>query len=501
MATKIVQIVAVLMCVGSMAGAQGPFQPTWESLEKYECPEWFRDAKLGIFMHWGPCSVPGVDSWYGRNMYIEGHRTYKHHVKTYGHPSKFGYKDIIALWKAEKFDPDRLTRLYKKAGARYIVPVAVHHDNFDLWNAKGHRWNSVNYGPKKDIIGMWREATRRHGLRFGVSAHLARSYSWLNVSKGADKEGPLAGVPYDGADPKYADLYHEKHDDTERRYPKNPSEAWKREWYNRVKDLVDQHRPDLLYFDGGVPFGDVGRRMVAYYYNENMKWHDGKLEAVLNIKRWDDGTHGEFRQGMCVQDLERGVLSDIRSDPWQNDTSIGPWYYMTKARYKSVNTIVDGFVDLVSKNGNLLLNVPLRPDGTLDAEAEKILVDLGRWMDVNGEAIYGTRPWKMFGEGPTVVPAGHFRELKKPFTAADVRFTTKGDVLYAIVLDWPGKSATVAIKSVSDKQDSRKISKITLLGHDGALQWSRDEAALRIRMPSEKPCENAYSFKIEFAAN
>lgn len=477
------------------------FEPTWESLQQYECPEWFRDAKLGIFMHWGPCSVPGVDDWYGRNMYIEGHRTYQHHVKTYGHPSKFGYKDIIALWKAEKFDPDRLVRLYKKAGAKYVVPVASHHDNFDLWDSTHHRWNSVKKGPHKDIVGMWKKACDKHGLWFGASVHLVRSYSWLNVSKGSDKKGPYAGVPYDGTDPKYADLYHEKHEDTSYRYPKNPSEAWKQSWFNRTKDLVDKYRPDLLYFDGSVPFGEVGLRMVAYYYNQNIAWHGGKLQAVFNIKNHPDKQHGEYRDGMCVLDMERGVLGGIRAEPWQNDTSIGPWYYRPNPRYKSVDAIVDGFVDIVSKNGNLLLNIPLKPDGAVDRGSEKILVELGKWMDINGEAIHDTRPWTVFGEGPTVVPEGNFKERTKPFSSGDIRFTTKGNSLYAICLDWPGNEAWVTIKSLSTKDQIGEISKIMLLGHDGRLNWQRHSEGLKIQMPSQKPCEHAFAFRIELLQN
>jgi len=494
--TRYFLLFAFLVALGGEPVLGEKFEATWESLQRYECPGWFRDAKLGIFMHWGPCSVPGVDSWYGRNMYIEGHRTYKHHVETYGHPSKFGYKDIAALWKAERFDVDRLVRLYKQAGAKYIVPVAVHHDNYDLWDSTHQKWNSVNVGPKKDIIGMWRKATLKHGLRFGASAHLARSYSWFNVSKGSDKKGPLAGVPYDGAAPEYADFYHEKHDDTDRRYPKDPPESWKKQWFNRVKDLVDKYEPDLLYFDGGVPFGEVGREMVAYYYNANTKWHNGNLEAVFNIKRWDDGTHGDYREGMCVRDVERGVLSGITKNPWQTDTSIGPWYWMKNSRYKSVDSIVDSLVDIVSKNGNLLLNVPPRPDGTLDEQAEVILVELGKWMQVNGEAIYGTRPWKVFGEGPTSVEEGHFKEMKKPFTPQDFRFTAKGNVVFAICMAWPGDGASVTIKALSEKDEPAGIRKVTLLGHAGRLKWSRDQEALTVRFPKARPCEHAFALKV-----
>jgi alpha-L-fucosidase len=488
----------LLTSVGSSQVSIERFKPTWESLQRYECPKWFRDAKLGIFMHWGPCSVPGVDSWYGRNMYIEGHRAYKHHVQTYGHPSKFGYKDIIALWKAEKFEPDRLVQLYKRAGAKYVVPVAVHHDNFDLWDSKHQRWNSVQTGPGKDIVGMWKTACEKHGLRFGVSAHLARSYSWFQTSHGADELGPHKGVPYDGRDPNYQELYHETHGDTTRRYPLNPSQAWKQNWYNRVKDLVDNYQPDLLYFDGGIPFGQVGRDAVAYYYNENMKWHGDNLEAVLNIKESDGKAHGDYRDGICVRDLERGVLGGIVEDPWQTDTSVGPWYWIKAGRYKSVDAIVDSFVDIVSKNGNLLLNVPPRPDGTLDTEVEAILVGLGRWMDMNGESIYGTRPWKMFGEGPTSIKGGHFKERTEPFTPQDIRFTSKGNVLYAICLGWPGNGATITIKSLSTEQRLNEISNITLLGYDGKLQWQRGREGLKVQAPSKKPCEHAFVVRIVF---
>jgi alpha-L-fucosidase len=474
------------------------FEPTWESLDAYECPEWFRDAKLGIFMHWGPVSVPAYNDWYPRNMYIEGHDVYQHHVATYGHPSKFGYKDFIPLWKAGKFDPERLAALYKEAGARYVVPVAVHHDNFDLWDSKHHRWNSVAMGPRKNIIGMWREAVLKQGMRFGVSVHLARSYSWLNVSKGSDKSGPLAGVPYDGADPANADYYHEPHADTSPAYPVNPSEAWKQIWYNRTKDLVDRYRPDLLYFDGGVPFGETGLRMVSHFYNANMDWHGGKLEAVLNIKDMQNReNHGDYRDGMCVLDMERGVLEGIREEPWQNDTSIGPWYYKEGAAYKSVDSIVDGFVDIVSKGGNLLLNVPLRADGSLDAEAEEILRRLGQWLRSNGDAIYGTRPWKLYGEGPTQAPAGNFQERTEPFTERDFRFTTKGTSLYAICLGWPGDGTTVVIRSITKAEMVPGVRRVRLLGHDGELQWSLESGGLEVRLPNQRPGDYAYSLQIE----
>ena len=273
------------------AAAPARFNSSWESLKQYKCPEWFRDAKLGIFLHWGPQSVPGVDAWYARNMYIEGHKAYQFHVKTYGHPSKFGFKDICALWKAEKFDADYMVGLFSKAGARYIVPVAVHHDNFDCWDSRLHKWNSVRVGPKKDIVGLWREAALKRGLRFGASEHLERSWSWFNTNKGKDKSGPMAGVPYDGNDPKFADFYFEPHEDASPYYPANPPDTWKQAWSRRIKDLVDRYHPDLLYSDGGIPFGEVGRDVIAHFYNHSLERHDGKLEAVYNVKNFAEN-HG-----------------------------------------------------------------------------------------------------------------------------------------------------------------------------------------------------------------
>jgi alpha-L-fucosidase len=431
-------------------------------------------------------------------MYMQGHRQYKYHLEHYGHPSEFGYKDIIKLWKGENFDADKLAALFKRAGAKYIVPMAMHHDNFDLWDSKHQRWNSVNMGPKKDIIGMWRKAAYKHGLRFGVTTHLARSYSWFQSSHGADEEGPYKGVPYDGRDPEYRDLYHESHGDTTKRYPKNPSQAWQQRWYERIKDLVDQHRPDLLYFDGGVPFGEIGLDMIAYYYNENIRWHKGRLEAVMNLKNWPDGSHGEYQDGMCVLDLERGLLSGIRELPWQNDTSIGDWFWTDPPRYRSVDSVIDMLVDIVSKNGNLLLNVPPKADGTLDAEAINMLREMGRWMDINSEAIYGSRPWVRFGEGPTITSEGKFNDSKVTFTAKDIRFTTKGAILYAFVMDWPANRVVIIKSLASHGKKAGMVKSVSLLGHDGKIKWRQYSEGLEIQLPEEKPCDYAFAFRISF---
>ncbi|MEI8045573.1 MAG: alpha-L-fucosidase, partial [Verrucomicrobiota bacterium] len=354
------------------------FEPTWESLQQYRCPQWFRDAKLGLFAHWGPQAVPRQGDWYARNMYIEGHRHYQYHVEHYGHPSKFGYKDIIPLWKAENWDPQALMRRYKKAGAKYFVALGCHHDNFACWNSKTHRWNSVNFGPKKDIVGLWKKAALEQGLRFGVTEHIAWSWSWFNVNKGADKTGPYAGVPYDGNDPKYQDLYHEPHEENAAHYPVNAPEIWKQRWYERVSDLVAQHQPDLLFTDGGIPFGQYGLRQLANFYNGNIARNGGKLEAVYNLKKStkapdEAGLYGEYHEGVGVLDLERGVVDGIQAEPWQCDTSVGDWFYREDLPYRKVENVIHMLVDAVSKNGNMMLNFQLLPDGTLDAEASRIL--------------------------------------------------------------------------------------------------------------------------------
>lgn len=473
--------------------ARGPFTSDWESLKKYQCPEWFRDAKLGIWAVWGPEAVPQVGDWYARHMYVEGHAQYKYHLEHYGHPSKFGYKDIIPLWKAERWEPDRLMSLYRRAGAKYFVAIANHHDNFDCWNSKHHRWNSVNFGPKKDVVGIWRKAALAQGLRFGVTEHNARSWSWFNVNKGADKSGAYAGVPYDGNDPKYQDLYFPPHEEHGSAYPQNPSEAFVRNWFDRTLDLIDSCHPDLMYYDGGSPFGVVGRSVMAHMYNRSVERHQGRNEAIFNFKNWHGRftDHGEYVEGAGILDVERGAVDRIWPSPWQTDTCIGEWYYKRGIEYQPAVKIIHMLADIVSKNGNLLLNLPLRPDGTLDEGEEKFLSEFTEWMAVNGEAIYGTRPWERFGEGPTQTEAGGFSERKaKPYTSEDLRFTRKGNTLYAICLGVPEKQ--ILIRSLA----GAKPAKVELVGQPGALQATASDGGLAVAMPERKPCRHAVVLRI-----
>jgi alpha-L-fucosidase len=457
--------------------APGPFAPDYKSFRQYKCPEWFRDAKLGIWAVWGVCSVPMQGDWNSRNLYVEGSPQYEYHVAHYGHPSKFGYKDLIPLWKAEKWEPGRLMDLYKKAGARYFCALAVFCDNTDYWDSKYHRWNSVNTGPHRDIIGQWSRAARERGLRFGVTEHLGDWWSWLDTSKGADKRGPLAGVPYDGTNPAYSDLYSIR---------ANPED-----WFFRMTDLVDRYQPDLFYTDGGLPFADqVGRRFLAHYYNRSRQWHGGRVEAVYTCK--------QESQGMWVQDLERGVMDKICPEPWQTDTCVGDWHYresLLKTRaYRAPSMVLQMLADIVSKNGNLLLNFPPRPDGTLDDDELKILDAMAAWMPVNGEAIFGTRPWRVYGESSHKLQGGMFNEGVLRYTAGDIRFTTKGPSLYAIALGWPddGKLRIRSLAAAAGRIDS-----IRLLGSSDPLHWSQRAGGLEVALPQRKPCDHAYVLKIE----
>ena len=468
------------------------FKPTDESFKQYQYPEWFRDAKFGIWAHWGPQAVPRHGDWYARQMYEEGSSDNKYHVAHYGHPSRFGYKEIIPMWKAERWDPEKLMALYKKTGAKYFVSMGTHHDNFFLWNSKIHKWNAANMGPKKDVLGIWQKAAQKEGLRFGVSEHLGASYTWFQASHMADKKGSMAGVPYDGTDPNYEDLYHKKaaagDNDWLTTDPGN-----QQEWLNSIKELIDNYHPDLLYSDSMFPFGDVGRELVSHFYNEDIRKNGGKLEAVYNCK--------QPSQGMWVEDLERGVKDTINKYPWQTDTSIGDWYYRTGQRYKSSTEIIRMLVDIVSKNGNLLINVVQTPEGDLEPDMLKILDEIGKWTAVNGEAIYGTRPWKLYGEKPAnakVVKSDNFNEEKVRYSEKDIRFTQKGETLYAFCLGTPSADIQIHSLGKNSKLTDHPVESVTMLGSDQKLSWKQETAGLVISKPEKLPEWKVVTIKITF---
>ncbi|MBS1512573.1 MAG: alpha-L-fucosidase [Bacteroidetes bacterium] len=486
----------------------GNFEATRASLRQYTVPGWFRDAKFGIWAHWGPQSAIEAGDWYARNMYMQGSRQYDYHVKTYGHPSQFGYKDTIPRWKAEAFDADYLLGLYKNAGAKYFMSMGVHHDNFDLWNSKHNAWNAVNMGPKKDIVGLFKKAADKHGLKFGVSDHLWISYKWFSTSKGSDSTGPLAGIPYDGANPKFFDLYgkceqvfNHKLDWNENWIP----QTWRQHWYNRMMDLVNQYQPDLLYCDGHMPFEEFGLSLLAHLYNTSAAKNNGITQAVYTSKRPEDSAE---KTGICVYDVERGVVDSIWPQPWQTDTCIGDWHYNKSrvGKYKTAKTVIDMLVDIVSRNGNLMLNIPLPASGMPDVDELHVLEEITQWMKVNSEGIYATRPWKIFGDGPLTAISKNEKEVnsalqfnensRKDFSYQDVRFTTKNGVLYAFIMGWPDdKPVVIAPLGLNSAQQTGEITGVELLG-GGKLHFSRDGEGLKIIFPQQKPCAHAYCVKI-----
>lgn len=491
-----------LLGIGAAAAHQAKqqslFQGNWESLKQYRCPDWFGEAKFGIWAHWGPQGGPRQGDWYARNIYIQGTRQNLFHVQHYGHPSKVGYKDVLPLWTAKNWEPETLIAKYKRAGAKYFVSLGVHCDNFDCWNSKHHRWNAINYGPHRDVVGTWRDVARRNGLRFGVTEHLGWTWGWFNVNKNSDKTGPMTGVPYDGNNPQYWDFYLPPHPGDKASYPLNATEAWKQEWLSRITDLIDQHRPDLVYTDGGA-FDQVGLDLIAHYYNASMQWHGGNLEGVYTLKNHNTTPriYGDYEEGACTLEVERGMVPKIHPTPWQTDTCLGQWFYFDGFPYKTPEQVTHQLVDIVSKNGNMLLNFPLLPDGSLDSKEEGILQDITEWMAIHGEAIFSTRPWKTFGEGPSAAATTNLNErTMKPFTAADLRFTTKGDKLFLFVLGTPEADITAQSFSKAAGLWDKKISHIRVLGSDEKVDWSVDDSGLHIKRPQHQPSPYTLAFEL-----
>jgi alpha-L-fucosidase len=475
----------------------GPFTNTRDSLAAYSLPDWFADSKFGIWSHWGPQSAVGDGDWYARNMYMEGSPQYEYHLKRFGPQSKVGYKDLISLYTADRWDPEHLMDMYQRAGAKYFFSMGVHHDGYDLWNSKYQpRWNAVASGPHKDVVGLWGAAARKRGLRFGVSEHLSNSFDWFAPSHLADTKGPYAGMPYDGQNPAFADLYHSYADmpanfaQTIRPQPMGrvAPDWWKLQYFNRVKDLLDQHQPDLLYTDGGIEFGEYGLGTVAEVYNVGPRDPHGRTEAVYFSKTVSDCADGHT----CVIDRERQVTDAISPFPYQTDTCIGDWHYKLGEKYKTPKKVIDLLVDIVSKNGNLLLNFPLPASGELDPDEMRVLEGITQWTTVNMEGIYGTRPWTVYGEGPStkaVIRSNgkefNPNESKQPdLTAEDIRFTSKGKTLYAFVQGWPGQQVVIQSLATNSPQQPEKAVDVRLLGRDEALKFTQDGTGLRVMLPA-----------------
>jgi len=473
-------VMIVCCCTGMPANAQQKrFQPTWESLQNYKIPDWFRDAKFGIFIHWGVYSVPAFGSeWYPRQMYLKGSKEFKHHVETYGPQNKFGYKDFIPMFKAEKFNPEQWVTLFKKAGAKYVVPVAEHHDGFAMYKTALSKWNAFEMGPKRDVIGELATEIRKQGLIFGLSSHRIEHWWFMNGGRRFES---------DVLDPKYEDFYGPAREENE-----TPSPEYMNDWLLRNTELVNNYQPQLFWFDWWIeqPAMDPYRKSFAsFYYNKGLEWNKGVVINYKNIA-YPDGT--------AVLDIERGKLAGIQKLPWQTDDAIGnkSWGYTTDNTFRNAQYVITNLVDIVSKNGNLLLNIGPRSDGTITDEETQTLLGTGKWLDVNGESIYGTRPWKLLGEGPTESASGSFADQKKPFTAQDIRFTTKGDVLYAIALGLP--AANTSVKALGIKSGNGTIASIELVGSNEKVSWSQQADALIIKPSKNYPSENAVVYKISF---
>ena len=513
--------------------APGPFAPTWESLSTFQTPDWFRDAKFGIWAHWGPQCQPEQGDWYARKMYLPGDRSrdYEYQVKTYGHPSKAGFKEVINTWKADQWEPEKLIDLYKRAGAKYFCALANHHDNLDLWDSTYQSWNSTAVGPKKNLIGGWEKAARAAGLRFAVSIHAAHAWTWYEPSQGSDTTGPLAGVPYDGKltkadgkglwwdgfDPQ--ELYAQNHPVSAESNVSNmwdwpdtgrcalPTAAYCEKFYRRTVELIDKYHPDLLYFDDTIlplyPISDVGLRIAAHQYNSSIA-RTGRLEGIVTGKVL---TNEAYRKCM-VWDYERGSPNEMLALPWQTDTCIGDWHYkrsiLDTHSYKTAQTVAQTLVDNVSKNGNLQLNIPLPGSGQPDTDELKFLADFTQWMDVNSAPIYASRPWKVYGEGPSTQPnpnaavrAQGFNEGRTRYSAQDFRFIQKDGTLYAYAMGWPADGQYhIASLATGSSLAPGQVERVELLGMTEPLKFTRDATGLHLTLPEQKVGDYVYGLKI-----
>ncbi|WP_163538202.1 alpha-L-fucosidase [Gracilibacillus sp. YIM 98692] len=466
---------------------KGPFEDSWESLSQFKLPDWYRNAKFGIFIHWGVYSVPAFGSeWYSRNMYVQGSKEYEHHLKTYGEHKEFGYKDFIPLFKAEKFDADEWAELFEEAGARYVMPVAEHHDGFQMYKSDISKYNAYDMGPKRDILGELGESLHKRNIPLCASSH--RIEHWFFMGHGKEFDSDIK-EPLERGDFYWAAMPEPDHQDL---YSPSPSKEFLEDWLVRTCEIVDRYRPRIVYFDWWIQHHSVKpylKKFAAYYYNRAVEWD---IEVAINYK------HDAFMFGSAVVDIERGQFAEQKPYFWQTDTSVAKnsWCYTENNDYKKANEMICDLVDIVSKNGTLMLNVGPKADGTIPEEDRHILLEIGEWLKLNGEAIYGSKVWRKFGEGPTNIEEGQFTDSKsKQFTPEDIRFTVNGSCLYATVLEFP-HDGRVKIKSLAEQDASKLphfhgiINDISILGFHEKPTWHRTEEALEItaeKVNSDKP--------------
>ena len=473
----------------------GPYRADWETLRKFEIPQWYKDAKFGIFIHWGVFSVPGSQNeWYPRNMYQQKDPAFQEHKKRYGAQEIFGYKDFIPQFKAEKWDPSDWARLFKQAGARYVIPVAEHHDGFAMYGSNLSDWTAAKMGPKRDVIGELAKAVRAEGLHFGTSFHRAE-HNWFFDGGRTFRS--------DVNDPKYASLYGPAH--TWLSDPKQVlmndwtyvSPEFADDWLARAAEIVEKYHPEVMYFDwwAGQPnYRHNVTRFAAFYYNYSARHN---IPGVIDIKDYALDWHAGAR------DFERGLREDIETQHWQTDTSISnrSWGYLEHDEFKSPEFIVHQLIDIVSKNGNLLLNIGPRPDGTIPDEVQNTLLDVGAWLKQNGEAIYDTTPWKIYGEGPTKVLPGFGHDVDtKPYTPQDFRFTQKGITLYAIEMAWPADGhAVIHALGAARQAKGLQITNVELIGSSAKIEFRQTEDGLEVTLPQTAPGKFAYALRIQLA--
>ncbi len=489
---KTTGMAAAALGTGRMLRAQPTYSATWDALAKHTVPKWFDEDKFGIYFHWGIYSVPAFENeWYSRNMYIEGSRANKFHNLVFGPPSKFGYKDFIPMFHAEKFNPGKWAELLRKAGARFAGPVTEHADGFSMWDSKVNKWNAAAMGPRRDIVGEMSRALRNEGLRFIATLHHQWLWGWY----------PTIDKSVDASNPEYSGLYGPPAPGSPFNFDKPwtelapPTQEFMDVWEAKVREVVDKYRPSLIYFDSRLNIIDERHltSAISHYYNRAERWSE---EVIVTYKEED------LPLGVGMLDIERGRLGALASYKWLTDDAIdwNSWCHVQNPSYKSADRIVDMLVDIVSKNGGLLLDITPTADGVIPEPVVERLLAIGKWLETNGEAIYGTRPRKIFGEGPTQIKPGMFGEEKTPdFTAQDIRFTSRWKTLYAVALDWPGNSADLLIKSLNTSGAllaKGEIANISLLGSDAKLSWQHDAEGLRITIPPHKPGDFAYAFKI-----
>lgn len=465
--------------------AAGPFTDTWESLSNYQIPQWYKDAKFGIFIHWGVYSVPAFGEWYAREMYQKGSKTYEYHCKNYGSQEKFGYKDFIPLFRGENFNAEKWMQLFCQAGAKYVIPVAEHHDGFQMYGSELSKWNSVNMGPMRDVMEELHDEAKRRGLTFGVSDHRAE-HSWFC-------NGGLE-IPSDVTDPANEGLYGKPQEGGDNgngithdilAFP--PSQEFLEDWLLRACELVDRFHPEIVWFDWwihNIGFKPYLRKFAAYYYNRAKQW--GK-EVAINYK------YHAFPPGCAVLDVERGQMNSIRQELWQTDTAIGTdsWGYSKNNHFKKAEDLVCDLIDIVSKNGCMLLNVGPRPDGTITEEETEILLDIGKWLSVNGEGIFGSSCFEQYGEGPTRTEGGAFTdEVRNAYTSQDLRFTCKGGNLYVYVMKAP-EDGKVIVRSLKRPEHfcigtgELALGQVTMLGSDKTLETYKDAEGLHVQLAEQ----------------